>query len=369
MKLAFREVVRRPSRFITATVILTLIAVLLMFLGGLLDGLLGDSTGALRAQRADLVVFSSTAKDSFLRSRVDASIRSAVSAVPGVTKVGGIGVSQLGGRVPGNGPRDLVDLAVFGYEIPPAGVPSTPLADGTAYVDEKAKDKGVRSGMSVLVGPARTPITVVGFVTDTNYEGQASMWVSAATWRAVQSANRPAEHLADGVFQAFVVQADKPQQVAAAIDRATAGATSTLTTTAAANALPGVSQQQATFNQIIGVTVVIAVVVVALFFALLTVERTALYGVLKAVGARSRTLFLGLVTQATLVTIVASLIAAGLAVVISAVIPPGSIPFAISLTRVLESVAFMLVAAFIGCGFSFRRIIRIDPASAIGSAS
>ena len=53
------------------------------------------------------------------------------------------------------------------------------------------------------------------------------------------------------------------------------------------------------FNQIIGVTLVIAIVVVALFFALLTVERIGLYGMLKAIGARSRTLFGGVVVQAS----------------------------------------------------------------------
>jgi len=52
MKLALIELRRRPSRFATATVILTLIAVLLMFLGGLLDGLINSSVGAIRVQPA-----------------------------------------------------------------------------------------------------------------------------------------------------------------------------------------------------------------------------------------------------------------------------------------------------------------------------
>ena len=46
----------------------------------------------------------------------------------------------------------------------------------------------------------------------------------------------------------------------------------------------------------------------ALFFALLTVERIGLYGMLKAIGARSRTLFGGVVTQAIVVTVIASVI-------------------------------------------------------------
>ena len=73
-------------------------------------------------------------------------------------------------------------------------------------------------------------------------------------------------------------------------------------------------QQRGVFNQIIGVTIVIAVVVIALFFVLLTVERTALYGVLKAIGARSRTLFGGVMLQAVVVAAIAAVLGGGLAV-------------------------------------------------------
>ena len=100
MKLALREMRRRPGRFATATVLLTLIAVLLMLLGGLLDGLILRSTGAIRAERVDLVVFSSSAEKSFLRSRITPEVRAQVATVPGVTSVGGIGVTQLGARGP-----------------------------------------------------------------------------------------------------------------------------------------------------------------------------------------------------------------------------------------------------------------------------
>ena len=126
MTLALREMRRRPGRFATATVLLTLIAVLLMLLGGLLDGLIRRSTGAIRAQRADLVMFSSTAEKSFLRSRITPEARAQVATVSGVTSVGGIGVTPLGARVPGNGPRDLTDIVLFGYQDAPDGVPVPP---------------------------------------------------------------------------------------------------------------------------------------------------------------------------------------------------------------------------------------------------
>ncbi|HSB85227.1 MAG TPA: ABC transporter permease [Ilumatobacteraceae bacterium] len=371
MRLAFRELRRRPGRFVTATIILTLVAVLVMFLGGLLDGLIRGSTGALRAQDADVIVYSDAARSTFVRSRIDADVRAAVEAVPGVVRVGGIGVVQLGARVPGNGSRDLAATALFGYELAPSGIPEPP-DPGEVYADDVLRADGVELGMEILLGPARSPVTVIGFVTDVSYSGQGSLWAEPETWREVLAANRPDVRLPDDSFQALLVQADDGVDVArltGEIDGATGGDVESLSVTDAIDAIPGVRQQRSTFNQIIGVTIAIAAVVVALFFALLTVEHLALYGVLKALGARSRTLFAGLVAQAVAVTTTASIIAAGAAFGIDKIIPVGSIPLDISPRRVLTSAALLLVAAIVGCGFSLRRVLRVDPASAIGTSS
>ena len=369
MKLALRELRRRPNRFIIATMVLLLLSMLLMFLGGLIDGLIGNSTGAVRAQSGNLVVFSSDAKDSFLRSRIDADLRARIEAVPGVERTGGIGIIQLGARVPGKGPRELVDTALFGYEFAPKGVAEQPPPLGEVYADSIVKAKGIREGMTIELGAYRSPVTVVGFVSDTNYLGQGALWGSAETWRKVVDDNQSAQRLGEGSFESLIVKtAGSERQVRDAIDAATQGATVTLTRADAANAIPGVKEQRATFNQIIGVTVVIALVVVALFFVLLTVERTALYGVLKAIGASSTTLFAGVVLQALIVTLVASMAGAVLSFALDALIPPGSIPFEMSMGRVVSSTLFLIFAAVVGCAFSLRRVLRIDPASAIGGS-
>ncbi len=128
-------------------------------------------------------------------------------------------------------------------------------------------------------------------------------------------------------------------------------------------------QQRSVFNQIIGVTIVIAVVVIALFFALLTVERTALYGVLKAIGARSRTLFGGVMLQAVVVAAIAAVLGGGLALLFDALIPAGALPYQLLPSRLLTSALALVVAAIAGSAFSLRRVLRIDPASAIGTSS
>jgi putative ABC transport system permease protein len=372
MRLALRELRRRPGRFVVAASILGVIAVLLMFLGGLLDGLLASSTGAYRAQRADVVVYSANARESLVRSRIEPADRALIEGVDGVEAVGGLGSVQLGGR-PSDDPqsRDLISAVLLGYELAPVGLPDTPPARGTVIADSSARADGVAEGDVVLLGPARTPVEVVGFVDDTRYSGQTSLWGSLETWQDVITANRPDRAYADGAVQALVVRSDGADggDLAQAIDAATESRTTSLTLGAAIDALPGVSQQRSTFNQIIGVTALVALVVVALFFALITVERTALYGILKAVGASSWTLFAGVALQAVVVTATASVVGAGAALVLDALVPPGSIPFEVTPSRLASSVALMLVAAVIGSAFSLRRVLRIDPASAIGTAS
>ena len=368
MSLALKELRRRPGRFGVATVILTLIAILLMFLGGLLDGLTAGNTGAIRAQQADLIVYSSTSQDSLVRSRIDPEQRRQTRDVDGAGDVGELGSVQLGGRIEGRGRRDLVPIVLFGYGAASRGLPKPPAKPGEAWADDTLKAEGVKQGDVIRVGPARSPVRVIGFVDDTRYAGQSTLWASLGTWRKVQNDNRPDARVGAGVSQALVVQASAsdPADLAARIDEATGGSTSSLTEDEAIDALPGVAAQESVFNQIIGLTVLIAIIVVALFFALITVERIGLYGVLKALGADSGRLFAGVLLQAVIVTLIACGIGALAATALDAVIPVGSIPFIATGGRLAGSTLFLLVAAVIGCAFSLRRVLGVDPATAIG---
>lgn len=368
-RLPFRELRRRPSRFIVATIVLSFLATLLLFLGGLLDGLYLGSTGAIRAQPGDVIVFSSSARDSFLRSRITGELRTAVEATPGVEQVGGIGFVLLGAQVPGE--TELADVAVAGYELPPNGVPEPPL-DGQGVADSRLEDQGVGKGDTILVGPAESPITIVGFVDDTSYLLQGSVWVNLTTWHAVQNANRPDAALADDTVQALVVKGDVVKgtdgDLATAIDSRTGGATNTLTREETVLALPGVKQQGDTFDQIIYTTLVVVLAVVGLFFSLLTIERIGLYGVLKAIGASTRRLFAGVVIQAVIVAIVSFVIGSLLALAAAAALP-AKVPLQLIPSRFVFTFVGLLAAAVLGSVISLRRVTRVDPASAIGSAS
>lgn len=368
MRLALRELRRQPGRFAIATFTLTLIAVLLMFLGGLLDGLIQSATGAYRAQPGQLIVYSADANDSLAGSRIDGPLRKEVeSAVGAAGAVGGIGEVTLGARVEGGDERAIEAVSLRGYEIAPAGLPADLPAAGEVWADPDLAET-YEVGQVLLLGPARSEVTIAGFLEESATPSLGGVWGSLDTWRTVVAEARPGAAMGEDTAQGLVVVLDDDgaaADVAAAIDGAT-GATRTLTLDDAVNAIPGVSAQQSTFGQIIGVTLAIALVVVALFFALLTVERLSLYAVLKAIGAKSRTIFSGVVAQALVVTLIAALVGVALTLAAGAFIPAGSLPFAVEPARLLTSVGLMAFAAMVGSAFSLRRVLRIDPAEAIG---
>jgi putative ABC transport system permease protein len=106
--------------------------------------------------------------------------------------------------------------------------------------------------------------------------------------------------------------------------------------------------------------------VVSLFFVLLTLERTSLYGVLKAIGASSAQLFAGVVLQAVAVTAVALVLGIVVALGVAQLVP-AEVPLRIEPGRVATTAGLMLAAAVVGSAVSLRRVVRIDPASAIGA--
>jgi putative ABC transport system permease protein len=364
VKTAWKELVRAPNRFLTAGGALTLIVVLILLLGGILDGLYLGSTRALEAQSAGVFVYSKDANDSFFRSRIPASVREDVAAVAGVGSATGLSVVQLPAHL--EGVVEPLDTAMFGYEAANTLVPDPPAA-GQVYVDRSLEDEGVSVGDTLGFGPARTPVEVAGFVGSTTFNLQAGVWMDPTTWNEVVQENVPQATLPPGGSQVLLITPEagvEDPEVVSAIDRSVPQVTA-LTKRDAILGLPGIRDQSAIFTAIITVTFVVAGLVVALFFALLTLERVGLFGVLKAVGTSSRTIAAGLSLQAVMIALGAFVVGGAIALGLATVIPD-AIPLDLELRRAAITVVGLILTALIGSAISFRRIVRIDPATAVG---
>jgi putative ABC transport system permease protein len=353
MNIALRELTRRTSRFVPALTAISLLVVLLVALGGFLDGLERGQTGVLRAQGDRLLVFSAEAELSPARSRLPEGALDELATVDGVTAVGALSTVPTTASVDG----DVRDVVLVGHDLATGPVPA-PAADGEAFVDERlARLTGVAVGDTLLLGPDEVPLQVAGLLDDVT-AGSPTVWVDTARWLELAGAVDPT-----GVVAPAVGVVEGTASAAALAVAAEGLAVATVDEAIAADEV--VTQQSATFAGIIGVTYVVTLLVVALFFVLLTIERLELYAVLKAVGGRSGDLLRGLALQAVVVS--------GAAVVLGVVVGvgllgllPADLPIVVVPSRVATVGLATIVVAVIGALATLRRILRIDPADAIG---
>lgn len=375
MDIALRELLRRPGRFSSVGGALTLLVLLLVVLGGFLDGLELSQTGSYRALGDALLSYDDEAELQRARSAVAVDARDTVADLDGVADVGTLNALATTARaVPEGAAGDadtagddgLVDVLVLGYTVAAGRLPAPP-APGTAVVDEAlSTTEDVAVGDTITVGPRARELEVVDTVADAS-EGVPTVWVSEDTWAQVAGDAGPSAALRPGTAQVLVTvptQDADPATLAERIDAAT-GATDTVTVAGAIDALPVVQQQSATFEGIIGVTFVVSLLVVALFFALITLERRKLYAVLKALGATSRDLLGGVTVQAIGVAVVALVLGTAAAVLLVAVLPD-DLPLRIEPVRLAAIAVGTVSTAVVGGLFTLRRLLRIDPAESIG---
>jgi putative ABC transport system permease protein len=365
--LAVNEIRRGGGRFSAVVGALSLIVFLVLVLGALADGLFFGATGAVRSTTATAYAFSADAEGSLIRSRLQESDVAAFAQAPGVEAAGPLGVLLTGGV----GPEGDVDLAVFGVDMGGPGTPTTliegrlpePGETGVAAADSQLRSFGVEIGSVVSVGDVTAEI--IGIVSDSSYQLQPTIWTSVQTWRSMRDEVRPELRGQPTAINA-VALITTPDADLAAIAQSRPDST-VLSAEATGLAIPGVEQQASTLNSIIYTTLAVAALVVALFFALLVLEKRELFAALKALGTPTSRLGVAVIVQA--------LISSALGVVIGTVVArlfglliPAQVPTLFRTETLITIAIFTLVAGFFGAVFSLRRIAKIDPATAIGGS-
>ena len=371
MGIALAEMRRRRGRWISIVGAVAFIVFLVLVLAGLSDGLFIGTTGALKNGDSDALVYSIDGRRSLVRSALPVSDLPEIEGVPGVADVGALGVlltTASAGAEP-------FDAAVIGH-IP--GHPGEPvkLVDGrrpeigepgVVLADVSLRAEGVSIGDAATIIGASQPIRVVGFVEDSRYLLANSLWVPVGTWEALRIEVRPETARLGAFVQAFPIRVDDGadvEDVAAAIDR-TLGVTETVTTSEAVLSLPGVEQQESTFTAIIAASFVVVGLVIALFFALVTLEKRGQLAILKAIGASNTFLLQGVLVQALIATVLGYVVGFGLAGLLGLILPP-TVPVAFLPATAVSLFLATVAMGALGAAFSFRRVIRIDPASALG---
>lgn len=373
MRIALAEMRRRRGRWFSIVGAVAFIVFLVLVLAALADGLFIGTTGAYTTGDSDALVYSTDGRRSLVRSELPLSDLPEIAAVSGVADVGTLGVLLTTATAAAS--AEPFDAAVIGHTPGHAGEP-TKLVDGrrpeagefgVVLVDRSLEAEGVSLGDTLTIVGASQPLTVVGFVEDSQYLLAHSLWVPLETWEALRIEVRPETARLGSFAQAFPILVEEDadiQSVIAAVDSAM-GSTETVTTDEAALSLPGVEQQESTFTAIIAASFVVVALVIALFFALVTLEKRGQLAILKAIGSPNVLLLQGVLVQAVIATVAGYALGFLLARLLGFVLPP-TVPVAFLPATAASLFLATVAMGALGAAFSFRRIVRIDPAAALG---
>lgn len=128
--------------------------------------------------------------------------------------------------------------------------------------------------------------------------------------------------------------------------------------------IPGYLEQLLTFGLMIIALAIISSIIIGIFMYILTMQKKAIFGVLKIQGYRNAVVVKSVIYQTLILTIVG--FAIGLAATLASVhFLEKSVPLAVSGEIYAIVTAFSILCSLIGALFSVRSILKIDPLDAI----
>lgn len=130
------------------------------------------------------------------------------------------------------------------------------------------------------------------------------------------------------------------------------------------NTIPSYSAEQLSLNMIIIFLYVISGMLFAIFFYMINVQKLGTFGILKAIGVKTFTLFKMMWAQMFIITIISLLLAVGISQLFNMFAPSG-MPFHLTLDMVLLSSGAFIIIGFIGATLSGIQIKKVEPMQAI----
>src|SRR5690625_177656 len=128
--------------------------------------------------------------------------------------------------------------------------------------------------------------------------------------------------------------------------------------------IPSYSAEQLSLNMIVWFLVVISGMLFGIFFYMMNVQKIGLYGILKAIGVKTSTLFKMMWTQMFVITSIALALSIGLSQLFSSIAPEG-MPFHLTAATTGQLTIVFFIIGFIGATLSGIQIKKIQPLQAI----
>lgn len=356
MFLAINEIKHSKLRYALVIGVMFLISYLVFFLSGLAYGLAQENRMAVDKWKATDIFLSEKANDSLNMSMIDSDLASQVKAKEKAV------LAQAAGIIyDANDESKKNNVSFFGINsnefLNPNIIEGRDFKNrGEVVADISFKNQyDYKIDDKIKLATNNEVLTIVGFTDNAKFNISPVLYTSLDTFQQIRYGSN-SNFQPKTTYNAIVTRGKISQQPKGL---------QKLSISKFIDKLPGYSAQVLTFGFMIGFLVVIAAVVIGIFIYVLTMQKIAIFGVMKAQGISSRFISNSVIAQ-TFILAFSGVLIGLLATLGSALILPEAVPFQTNLIFFGVITLLMIVVAIVGALFSVRAIVKIDPLKAIG---
>ena len=369
MMLGLIEIRRRKLQFVLVGLIVALVTYLVLMVNGLGIGLRELSGRALRNWDADALVYADTANLSVIRSEIGQSTVDRARALPGVTDAAELGYFGVNVKKPdGSISQKAKSAALIGFDLGTIGQPAVTAGRQLTPADRDGvlADKGFLRATDLKVGDTVTlgyrltsgQFRIVGEIDEGAFFFQPTLYVLRPTWQEMRyGTGGPETPVASIVLLKGEGLPGKSGEGFTVVDKDTAF-----------NNIEGVSAQNSTVNALMAFGYLIGALIIGVFFYVLTLQKVAQIGVLKAVGASTFFVARQILAQVLALALAGVAVAVPLAYLTNAALQQASatVPIAFTTSAFVITALAMVCTSLVGALFSVRQVAQVDPIIALG---
>ncbi|HDP6074910.1 TPA: FtsX-like permease family protein [Staphylococcus aureus] len=349
MFLAWNEIRRKKLKFGLIIGVLTMISYLLFLLFGLANGLINMNKEGIDKWQADAIVLNKDANQTVQQSvfnKKDIENKYKKQAT----------LKQTGEIVSNGHQKD--NVLVFGVEKSSFLVPSLieghkATKDNEVLADETLKNKGFKIGDTLSLSQSDEKLHIVGFTESAKYNASPVIFTNDATIAKINP------RLTGDKINAVVVRDTNWK------DKKLNQELEAVSINDFIENLPGYKPQNLTLNFMISFLFVISATVIGIFLYVMTLQKTSLFGILKAQGFTNGYLANVVISQTLILALFGTAFGLLLTGVTGAFLPD-AVPVKFDVLTLLVFAIVLMIVSVLGSLFSILTIRKIDPLKAIG---
>ncbi|MFA7746054.1 FtsX-like permease family protein [Salinicoccus roseus] len=338
MKMAWKEIVKSKTRYLILGSIIFLISLLTMIISGLANGLSYDNGSLIKEMPEGTFYMQEEAEGQHNFSSLDGEIRDEIEDASSDAMFLSIQMGEV--EAADEKRHSVAFVSTEDSNLFPS------VEAGQLILDASIMEEGIARGDDLTNGLLEQSLTVEAFVDHQKYSHAPVAFINPDDFQKMYRTD---------AFQVALIVGDGAPEI---------DGLSQFTNDEFLNTIPSYSAEQLSLNMIVAFLFAISGMLFGIFFYMINVQKIAIYGILKAVGVKTSTLYKMMWVQMVIITVIALVSSIGISQFVGVVMPEG-MPFLLTLsTASLMSLIFLIIG-FVGSTASGIQISKVEPMQAI----